>query len=110
MNWIHLFLCSIIAVGGFTATVYETIAYQKGMPVGYYFRKNGIVTILGGLLTFIAIFLSAFINPWWTIFIVFFSGWFFSQLLISICKVSSQTISVLLMFTGFICLVISILK
>lgn len=107
MDWINLFLCSIIAVGGFTATVYETIAYRKGLPVGHYFQRNGIMTIIGGFVTFASIILSAFINPWWTIFIVFICGWFFSQLLISVFKISSQIISMLLMVCGVIFLTIS---
>jgi hypothetical protein len=107
MNWINLFLCSVIAIGGFTASVYETIAYRMGIPVGLYFHRNGIITILGGFVTFVAIILSAFINPWWTIFIVFICGWFFSQLLISVFKISSQVISILLMVGGVIFLIIN---
>lgn len=107
MNWINLFICSIIAIGGFTATVYETIANRMGLPVGRYFQRNGIMTIIGGFVTFIAIIVSAFINPWWTIFIIFICSWFFSQILISVFKISSQVISLLLMVGGVIFLMIN---
>jgi hypothetical protein len=107
MNWINLFLCSIITIGGFTAAVYETIAVRMGIPVGHFFKRNGIMTIIGGFVSFVAIILSAFMNPWWTIFLVFISGWFFSQLLISILKISSQIISVLLIVIGSVFLIIN---
>lgn len=108
MDWTRLLLVSIIAIGGFTAAVYETLARRLGLPVGYYFRINGIMTIIGGFITFIAIILSAVINPWWSMFIVFICGWLFSQLLISVFKTATQIISMLLIISGAILLAINI--
>lgn len=109
MDWVSLFLCSIVAIGGFTAAIYESIANQMGIPVGLYFQRNGIMTIIGGLVTFSSIILSAFINPWWTMFIVLICSWLFSQVIINVFKMSSQILSPILIVSGTIFLIITIL-
>lgn len=110
MNWIPLISVSLITIGGFMATTYEVTAKRIGLPIGFYFQKNGIMTIIGGFITFGAAILSAFINPWWTIFIVFLVGWFFSQLIISACKSLSQIISLILIVIGITSLSIALLQ
>lgn len=84
------------------ATTYEVIAKRIGLPIGFYFQRNGLMTIIGSLITFGAVILSAFINPWWTIFIVAIAGWFFSQLIIGTFKSISQIISLILIVIGII--------
>jgi len=100
MNFMNLFTVCLITIGGFIAATYEVIAIKSGLPVGNYFRSNGILAIIGGFVTFGAVILSAFINPWWTIFIVFIIGWFFSQLAVRIFKTLSQVISLVLILIG----------
>jgi len=58
------------------------------------------MTILGGFAAFAAIIYSAFINPWWSVFLVFIAGWFFCQILVSIFKISSQVLSLALIVAG----------
>lgn len=110
MNWMNLVTVSLITIGGFMATIYEVTAKRIGLPVGFYFQRNGIMAIIGGFITFGAVILSAFINPWWTIFIVFIAGWFFSQLIIRIFKSLSQIISLILIVIGIVGLSIALLK
>lgn len=106
MNWLNITITCLIATGGFIAASYEVMAKKMMLTVGIYFKGNGLMAILGGFLTFGAIVLSAFINPWWTIFIVFIVGWFFSQLIVSIFKTVSQLISLILIITGIVLLLI----
>lgn len=103
MNWFNIIITCIISIGGFTASTYEVTANRMMLSVGNYFRANGIMTIVGGFVTLGAIVLTAFVNPWWTIFIVFIAGWFFSQLLVKVFKEKSQLISVVFIVIG-ICL------
>lgn len=108
INWIYIFLLSLISIGGFIASIYESIAFKKMLPIGIYFLRNGIINIIGGILAITSIITSAFLNPWWTIFIVFFIAWIFSQILISIFKSYSQLLSVILMLCGIISIIIKI--
>jgi len=95
-----IFSVSLITIGGFIAATYEVMAIKLELPIGNYFRSNGIIAIFGGFITFGAMGLSAFINPWWTMFIVLITGWFFSQLAIRIFKSLSQIISLVLIILG----------
>ena len=108
MNWFSLTLCSMIGVGGVIAVVYETLAYQMGFPVGRYFQRGGPLTLIGGFATFGAMILSAFINPWWSIFIVLICSWLFSQIIIRVFGTVSQIISLLFLIGGTITIFFSL--
>ncbi len=100
MNWTYLIIVSLIAIGGFIASSYEPLARKQFLPVGRSFQKSnsGLMFIIGGFVSVIAIIGTAFLNPWWTIFIVLLIGWLFSQLLISFFKSFSQILSIILIF------------
>ena len=107
MNWITFLILCLIATGGFIAATYENIAKRQGLPVGLYFQLSGIMAVVGGVLTFGAIILSAFTNPWWTIFMVFIASWFLTQLIVFIFKTAAQLISVALILVGILLLLLS---
>ncbi len=58
----------------------------------------GAVVFLGAMI------LSAFINPWWTIFIVFITAWSITEITVKIFKSLSQIISLILIVIGIILL------
>jgi len=109
MNWINLILCCLISAGGFIAATYEVFANKFELSASNSFKRNGRATLMGGVVIFSIPIVSAFINPWWTVFIVFFAGWLFSQIFISILKSYAQIVSLLLMFVGVILLIINLL-
>lgn len=104
MDWLNLLVAALIAVGGFIAATYEVIAVEQASSVGRQYRSNGILSLAGGVVTFGAIVLSAFINPWWTIFIVFFLAWLFGQIIIVTLRSFAQIVAPLLILTGIILL------
>ena len=104
MNWINLFIICLLASGGFMAATYEDIAKREGLPTGLYFQLGGIMAGIGALITFGAIILSVFINPWWTIFIVFIVAWSFTEITVRIFKSFSQIISLIVIVIGIILL------
>jgi hypothetical protein len=93
--------------GGIVAATYEVHARRRGLPVGLYFQLNGVMSIVGGILTFIALILSAILNPWWTIFIVLTIGWIFGELIMTIFNSLSQIISLVLIALGIILFLIA---
>ena len=108
MNWITLFITCLIASGGFLAATYEDLAKRKGLPTGLSFKLGGIVSGIGAIICFGSIILSAFINPWWSIFIVFISAWVFTELIVVIFKAMSQIVSLFLIVIGIILLIIKL--
>ncbi|WP_187262457.1 hypothetical protein [Pontibacter beigongshangensis] len=106
MNWLNLFILGVIASGGFIASTYETIASRKMLPIGKYFSKNGALTIIGGFITMGAIVTSVFVNPWWSIILVFIFAWVVNQLLIMSFKSLAQFVSPILVILGIITLLI----
>jgi hypothetical protein len=106
INWTNILILSMISIGGFIAASYDTIARRKMLPVGRYFKRNGIINIIGGIIAMIAIIVSAVLDRWWSIFIVFFIAWFFSQVFISLFKSFSQLLSFILMLFGIISIII----
>jgi hypothetical protein len=110
INWTYIFLLSLIAIGGFTASVYESFALKKMLPIGTYFSRNGLINIIGGFVAVLSLITSVFLNPWWTIFIIFFIAWIFSPILIKTFKSFSQLLSVILMLIGTILIIIQILS
>ena len=104
MNWVNFFIVCVVASGGFLAATYEDVANRKGLPTGLYFQLGGIMSGIGAVVTFGAMILSAFINPWWTIFMVFITAWFISQFTIIIFKSFSQIISLILTVVGILLL------
>ncbi|MES2484591.1 MAG: hypothetical protein V4581_01390 [Bacteroidota bacterium] len=109
MNWINLILCCLISAGGFIAATYEVFANKFELPASNSFKRNGRATLMGGVVIFSIPIVSAFINPWWTVFIVFFAGWLFSQVGISIFKTHAQLLALLLMCIGLGWLIINLL-
>ena len=107
MNWINLINISLVVTGGFTAATYEVLAKKMGLAVGFYFRSNGIMTVIGGLVTIAALIFSMFINPWWSIFIAFALGWLLAQVIVTIFKSSSQIVCLILMLLGITLLIIT---
>ena len=106
MNWINLIITSLITGGGILAATYEVYAKRNGWPVGLYFTSQGLMTIVGGFVTLAAVVLSAFINPWWSIFIVFLIGWLICQITVSLFRKLSPIMSPFLMVIGIILLII----
>lgn len=111
MSWTNLIIVCVVATGGFIASSYEVIAQKMNIPVGKYFQRknNGIMVIIGGIVAFLSFILSAFVNPWWTIFIVVLTAYLLSQIVISILKSLSQPISAFLMILGLLLAFIHIL-
>lgn len=106
MNLMNLFVILLISTGGFLAATYEVIARRYRLPVGLYFRVNGIMTLIGGFIFIGAMVLSAFTNPWWTIFIVLILSLILSQVFISIFRSFAQVLSPILIIIGAITLLI----
>lgn len=108
MNLINLIYCLFLGIGGFIAVIYEMFAYSYKLSIGKYFAKNGLMTIIGQVAILLAICSTCFINPWWTIFIVFISSWLFSQIIIKIFNSFAQIISILLISINSIMLLTKI--
>jgi hypothetical protein len=108
MNWIILFYTCLIATGGFTAAAYEVVAKKMALPVGTMFQSNGLMTIIGGIVAIVAVIMSAFINPWWSLFMVFILSWLFCQLLVFTFKMHAQLLSLVLIVIGSILLIIEL--
>lgn len=104
MNWTNFIIVSLLATGGFIASSYEIIAQKMNIPVGKYFQRNnyGIMVIIGGIIALFSVILSAFVNPWWSFFLVFIAGYLLSQIVIRILKSLSQPISALFMILGIL--------
>lgn len=102
VNWTSVLILCIVSIGGWIAVVYETIAMNRMIPIGHFFKKNGIMTILGGIIALIAAVTSVFINPWWTIFVILVISWLFSQIFIMLFRVYSQLLSIILIIGGII--------
>lgn len=108
MNWVNLMFCLIASTGGFIASLYEPIASRMGLTVGHYFKKDGVLTTVGGIVVFGVAILSAFINPWWSIFIILISGWLLSQILISVFKAFAQMLALLLTVIGIVGIIVKL--
>ena len=79
-----------------------------GLTVGRYFKNDGIFTIVGGIVVFGMAILSAFINPWWSIFITLITGWLFSQILIRVFKVFAQILALILTVIGIVGIIVKL--
>ena len=106
MNWTTLLFTCLLATGGIIASTYEAFARANILPVGTVFHLNGVMTKIGVVVMLGAAILSAFINPWWTMFIVLFSAWLFSPIVMRIFGGISQLIAPALIVVGGILLAI----
>ena len=100
MDWQGLSFCVTLFTGGAIAAAYSGIAAQQGWPVGFYFRNNGLMSALGGIVGLGALVLSAIINPWWSLFIVLVAGIICCRVLIAMFKVLSPVVGALMIGIG----------
>lgn len=91
---------SAIFIGGFIAATYQVFAMRSGMPVGFYFRSNGIMTTIGGIVCFAALVLAVVLDTWWTALVILIAGWLLGQVFIYLFRRFSQPLSAVLMVTG----------
>lgn len=109
MNWFNLIFTCMLATGGFIATSYVAIAEKMALPVGVYFQRNGLMSTIGGYIGLAAVVATLFINPWWTIFIVFLVAIYLCKMLVSIFGMASQLLSLVLMIVGITFLLVKAL-
>lgn len=109
MDYAALTMCIVLCAGGSIASGYSGVAAQKGWPVGLLFQGSGMMTILGGFVGFSAAILSAFLNPWWTAFIVFVAGVLLARIGIEVLKIYAPMVSGLLLLAGTIWLTVHLL-
>lgn len=81
---------TLLCTGGVMSAVYEVIANPKGWLVGFAYRRNGFMTIIGGFVVLISLILSIIFNPWWTFILNLIISFIIAQILIRLIGHYSQ--------------------